>query len=90
MRSAFSRPTIAASFVSGLSSSYWIKEVDAAVEPRTAPRRSTTTTRSPASDNISAIKAPDIPAPMTSASHTMSRTSVDSAIRGQRRDCQIE
>ena len=66
-------------------------DVDAAVEPRTAPRRSTTTTRSPASDTISAYQGTGYPR-ADDAVHrtTMSRTSVDSAIRGHGRDCQID
>jgi hypothetical protein len=90
MRSAFSRPIRSAIKVNGVSSSYCSIAVEAAVDPSAGPRRSTTTIFRPASDNASAISAPDTPAPTTTTSHVMSRVSGWAAMAGRRRANQID
>jgi len=61
--------------VSGSSTSYWTSAVEAGVDPRIGPRRSSRITRNPAAVRDSATIAPLIPMPTTSTSVRASRLS---------------
>ena len=74
-RTAFSLPILRVSVISGVSISYCTSAVLASVEPLASPRLSTTATFSPADASASAMMRPVIPAPITSTSVVMSRSS---------------